>query len=203
VAIARYAEAGGGTIALGLFAASDALQDSTGFDAWALGRQDGRYLLILRRLLLELRPPATRRAIALLAHCAPHPDIFWTKDNWIPEAVERQVQPSFRWSPQEIAHMLTAVDVSDWGRGTLGQCIDVLLYEDPDVRRALRASVGVLLESGASDFAVRAATLALTHADDQPRELATLRRDFPTLDAHEWFADIAASISEADRLSLY
>jgi len=99
--------------------------------------------------------------------------------------------------------MVSAVDVSDWGRGTLGQCVDVLLYEDPNVKLAIRAAVGVLLRDGSPELAVRVATLALIRAKNQAHELAFLRREFPELDEHEWFADIAASIDEAGRLSLY
>ena len=202
-AVSRYAEAGSGAIALHLLARNDALQDSAVFDAWALGRHDARYLLILRRMLMDLRPRALRRAVFLLSHCASHPDIFWTSDNWIPETIEREVQPSFRWSPDEIAHMIAAVDVSDWGRGTLGQCVDVLLYEDPHARLAIRAAVGVLLRDDSVELAVRVATLALTRAKNQSAELALLRAQFPTLDTHEWFADIAAGIEEAGAFSLY
>jgi hypothetical protein len=34
--------------------------------------------------------------------------------------------------------MLRAVDHSDYGRGTLGECLDVLLYEDPNWTCPLR-----------------------------------------------------------------
>ncbi|HEX7190199.1 MAG TPA: hypothetical protein VF381_01400, partial [Thermoanaerobaculia bacterium] len=191
-----------GEIALHLLSPNDALQDSAVFDAWALGRRDARYLLILRRLLLELRPRALGRAIVLLSYCGSHPDVFWTADNWIPPEIERAVRPSFRWSPQEVAHMIAGVDVSDYGRGTLGQCVDVLLHEDPDVRASIRAAVG-LLQRDSLDLAVRAATLALIRVKDQAAELAVLRAQYPTLDTHEWFADIAASVEEAGWLSLY
>ncbi|MBI2348092.1 MAG: DUF4365 domain-containing protein, partial [Deltaproteobacteria bacterium] len=67
-AVAEYAALGGGGVALNLLSASDSLQADAVFDAWALGRHHARYLLVLRRLILELRPSATRRAIAALSH---------------------------------------------------------------------------------------------------------------------------------------
>jgi hypothetical protein len=203
-AVARYMESGSesGDIALHLLSRNDALQDSAVFDAWALGRRDARFLFILRRLLLELRPRALRRAICLLSYCGSHPDVFWTPDNWIQPDIEQAVLPSFRWSPQEVAHMIAAIDVSDYGRGTLGQCLDVLLHEDPSAREALRAAVG-LLQPQSLDLAVRAATLALIRTKNQAAELTILRERYPRLDEHEWFADIAASVEEAGRLSLY
>lgn len=203
-AVARYMESGSvsGSIALHLLSRNDALQDSAVFDAWALGRRDARYLLILRRLLLELRPRALRRAICLLSYCGSHPDVFWTADNWIQPGIEQAVLPSFRWSPQEVAHMIAGIDVSDYGRGTLGQCLDVLLHEDADARTSIHAAVG-LLQGESLDLAVRAATLAIIHVNDQAAELAILREQYPALDTHEWFADIAASVEEAGWLSLY
>jgi hypothetical protein len=103
----------------------------------------------------------------------------------------------------EIAHIVAAMDVSDWGRGTLGQCIDVLLHEDPHVRLSIRAAVGVLLCSSAVELAVRVATLALIRAKDQAAELAILHSQYPALDTNEWLADIAAAVEEVGSLSLY
>lgn len=203
LAVARYAEAGAGGVALNLLSESEAVQLDAVYDAWALGRGDARFLLILRRLLAELSREATRRAIWLLSHCGSHPDILWTSENWIPQHIERAVQLSFRWSAAEIAHMLSAIEVEEWGRGTLGQCLDVLLYEDPNARPALHNAVGVLLAADQATLAVRAATLALVRARDQTNELAALAAAYPTLMSHEWFADIAASIEEQGWLSLY
>jgi len=76
-------------IALHLLSHNDALEDGAVFDAWALGRHYARYhLLILRRLLLDLRPRALLRAICLLSYCGSHPDVFWTPDNRIPPDIE-------------------------------------------------------------------------------------------------------------------
>jgi len=90
-AVSECAAGGRGSIALDLLSPG-ALQAEAVFDAWALGRHDARYLILLRRLILELLPRALRHAIAALAHAAPHPDIFWTKDNWILPEIKRQVQ---------------------------------------------------------------------------------------------------------------
>src|SRR5579872_2953295 len=110
------------------------------FDAWALGRRGARYLILIRRLILQLQVPATRRAIDALSHACSHPDIFWTKNNWIPKSIKEVALPSFRWSPEEIAHMILSIRPDEWGRGTLGQSFDVLMYEDPDVITKLRAA---------------------------------------------------------------
>lgn len=190
-----------------LLSANDRLQDDAVLNAWALGRSDARYLVILRRMLLELRPPyALRRAIFLLSHAGSHPDILWTPQNWIPPEIAKQALPSFTWSPEEIAHMLRAIDGAAWGRGSLGQCFDVLMYEDPMIVAKARGAVGLLLDvahGGDEDTAVRAATIALSHSKDARTELARLVEAFPALEANEWFSEIATLIRDQGWLSLY
>lgn len=201
-AVATYGASNGATTALSLLSRGDSQTEAV-FDAWALGRHDARYLLLLRRLILELQPHATRRAIAALAHIGVHPDIFWTKDNWIGKEIRELVRPSFRWTPEEIAHMIRTIDNSEWGRGTLGQSFDVLMYEDPNAVAKLRSSVGLML--GAGDFVagVRAAMLALSHSRDARQELSLLIEGQPTLLDNEWFREIAATVREFGDFSLY
>jgi len=182
---------------------SEPFQLGAVYDAWALSRSDPKYLLILRRFIMDLLPEPLRRAIWLLSHVGSHPGIFWTKDNWIKPEAERQLLPSFRWSPEEIAHMLRAVDHTDYGRGTLGECLDVLLYEDANIVSKLHTAIKLLLKDPDHTQAVRAATLALTHSRDQRKQLATLVSDHPALMEHVWFQEIGAAVEESGELSLY
>jgi hypothetical protein len=100
--------------------------------------------------------------------------------------------------------MLRAVDHSDYGRGTLGECLDVLLYEDPTIVQKLHMAITMLLKDSDHTQAVRASTLALTHAKDQKIELALLIQDFPALLDHEWFQEIAVVFQESqERFTLY
>jgi hypothetical protein len=107
----------------------DPFQTGAMYDAWALSRSDPKYLLLLRRFVMDLHPEATRRSIWLLSHVGSHPNVLFTKDTWIKPEAEGLLLPSFRWSPEELVHMLRAVDHADYGLGTLGECLDVLLYE--------------------------------------------------------------------------
>ena len=132
VALASYSPAGLGSLTFNLLSPGPRQIDAV-FDAWALGRYDTRYFLVLRRLILDLEPVALVQAIVLLSHAGDHPDILWTKDNWVPQNIQDAIVPSFKWSPEEITQMLKAVDHEDWGRGTRGQCLDVLFYEDRKV----------------------------------------------------------------------
>jgi hypothetical protein len=173
------------------------------FDAWALGRFDARFFLILRRLFLELGQPALLRAIFLLSHAGLHPDIFWRPSNWVPQRVQDAVQPSLRWSPEEMSEMLKAVGHEDWGRGTMGQSLDVLLYEDPKVVAKMELTIGMLLEEDDDLAAARAAILCLTHSKDQPAELERLCERYPALFEHEWFREVAATVRDSGFISMY
>ena len=202
-AVQKYGALSGGTVALNLLSNLEDLQTDAVFDAWALGRHDARYLIVLRRLILDLRPIAVRKAIALLSHATPHPDIFWTKKNWIPQEIEEQVRPTFRWTPQELSHMLRALDSDEWGRGTLGQCLDMLIYEDPDAVTNLHAAVGCLLKVPDLTTAVQAAIVAIAHSRDASQEVSHLIRDYPVLTTHEWFEDVVASVKELGAIDFY
>jgi hypothetical protein len=177
---------------------SDPFQTGAVYDAWALSRSDAKYLLVVRRFLLDPQPKPLQRAIFLLSHVGSHPNILWTKDNWIPPAAEAQLLPTFRWSPEELAHMLRAIDPIDYGYGTLGECLDVLLYEDPHVIAKLHIAI-----DPDTLHAVRAAILALSHSRlDQRRELELLLRDYPALMEHEWFRDCFRCCTGVRRLLL-
>jgi hypothetical protein len=202
-AVRAYGARGATDLVLNLLS-PDPFQTGAMYDAWALSRSDPKYLLLLRRFLLDLHTEATRRSIWLLSHVGSHPNILWTKDNWIKPEAEQLLLPSFRWSPEELAHMLRAVDHSDYGRGTLGECLDVLLYEDVNIVHKLHVAITLLLKDPDHTRAVRAATLCLTHAKNQKQELALLISDYPAMLEHEWFQEIAASLTESsERFTLY
>lgn len=106
-------------------------------------------------------------------------------------------------SPEEIVQMIRAVDPEDWGRGTLGQCVDVLLYEDANLVSKLHIAIDLMLEDFDMTQGVRAATLALTHSPDQRHELSFLVKKHPTLMDDEWFQEVFAAVNESGDLSLY
>jgi hypothetical protein len=157
----------------------------------------------LRRLILELEEVAVRRAIQLLSHAGCHPNIFWTKDNWIPQHIADEVLPSFRWSPAELAHMIRAVPSEDYGFGTLDESLDVLMYEDPDIVLALYPAIGLMLTANDLTAAVRGATLLLSHSREARGDISLLLQQYPMLTDDEWFPDVVARVAEEGRFSLY
>ena len=99
--------------------------------------------------------------------------------------------------------MLRAVGVDDYGSGTLGECLDVLLYEDSNVVAKMHITINLLLKGEHQKQAVRAATLALTHARDQQKEVNHLTQRYPALLESDWFREVAAAVHQGSRLSLY
>ena len=100
--------------------------------------------------------------------------------------------------------MMLAVDYSDWGYHTLGECLDVLFYEDPDVVAKLHIAIKLMLKDADDPmYVVRAATVALSHARDKRKELSSLMQDFPALTDHECFQDISVAVQGSGEYSLY
>jgi hypothetical protein len=202
-AINAYALAGSSLIALNLLSTVHEIQLNAVFDCWGLGRHDARYLQLLRRVIIDLDSGGTRRAIWLLSHLTPHPDIFWTPENWIPESIKSKVRPSFRWSAQEIAHMFRSVGNEELGRGTLGQALHMLLAEDPNFTSSTRGAVDELMRQSELDCAVRALITAVTSAQNPRDELEQVLRSHPQLLESEWMCDIRATLREFGYFSLY
>lgn len=99
--------------------------------------------------------------------------------------------------------MFKVIEVEDWGRGTLGQSLDVLLYEDPHLVPKLHMAIALLIEEGETEQELRAASIALTHSEEQNEEIGKLIAAFTILMDDEIFRDINRMIQEGETLSLY
>jgi hypothetical protein len=136
--------------------------------SFALGFVTPKAMVGVRRMLRHLTDDASIEAIVALSHCTPHPDIFWSEHNRLPESSRRAIAATFRWSTEEILHLVSYIDRDEnsIGRGSLGQCIYMLLYQDPDYARALTKAA----TSSADEqpvLAAWAAYLAVARSDDQ------------------------------------
>jgi hypothetical protein len=151
-----YVQASTSSWSLGLLDADETVQASSVVDAFALGRSDPRALLLLRMCLCHLATKATRLAIHYLSHATPHPDIGWTEANWIPSPVKDKIAASFRWTPEELVHMLEAVEFDEFERGGLGESAFMLLTANERSRGTLRQ-----VACGTADLDVRFTALYL------------------------------------------
>lgn len=99
-------------------------------DTLAIGRFDPNAFLLLGALFHRLPTEVRRTALSTLAMCTEHPDVFWTKSNWIPEAVKSEVRLRASWTVTDLEALLGMVDEDGIGRGTVGQHVFHLLALD-------------------------------------------------------------------------
>ena len=164
-------------------------------DCFAVARTDERALELLRRSLMSLEGEPLRCAIVTLSHVAAHPDIAWSQDNWLPEVIQRRVQETFRWSAQEIVHLLRCTedsvrhDDSVWRRGDLGQCLWHMLAEDDRLADIAVEAIALALSDNDIDSAFRALTLAQASSSDPGETVQWCVSEFPGLARHHLLAE--------------
>lgn len=127
---------GGNRLVASLFDLCDEAEErqmSGILDCFALGRSDARVLILLRYLLGLLSDGPLKAAIYALSHVTPHPDILWSKSNWVPEDICTKVRRHLRWSRDEIIRFFGEVSWGEWQRGDVGEDLYMLLDCDPKV----------------------------------------------------------------------
>lgn len=155
-------------------------QVAAAWQSLILGFRSAHALIALRRVLVSLDPIARADAVESLAHCTPHPDIFWTKDSLLPIAIREEVCATFRWSLEELAALIEVIDENGIDRGSIGQSVYMLIFEDPGCAALLlRGAVELLVLD--EELAGWAAYLAVAHAEDQQAEWNLLLSLEPSL----------------------
>lgn len=207
---------------LDLTSADSSLLQSALFDCLALGRHDPRYLTLVRRYLPFIEDQKSfYMAISLLAHATAHPNILWHPGNYIPEAVANEICRSFRWTPSDIAMLLSRLCLPEagmWSYGSIGHTLYMLLRED----KSLRWSIDQLLTEAfrEQDLTWRSCwvkgppfgpewvrtdretvilpslTLALELAPDPKERLDELTERLPSIKKIEWFTEVSESVAE-------
>lgn len=203
-AVGSYRQSPSDSLFLNLLSVSPQRQAQALTDAWALSRRDARYLLLCRRSMLELSRPATRWLLWRLSHVAGNPDIFYVHETWLPTATQARLRESFRWSVAELVHAFAAIDPhEEWGRGTLGQCLDTLLLADGNFPSQLPAVTQALLGLGNLEAAIRATAVALGHTADPLDLLRAQLERFVALRDSEWLKELLMALREHNHFSLY
>jgi hypothetical protein len=188
---------------LGLFDADDERRCHAVFDCWTVWRSDARAFHLLRRALPSLRGKGLLNAIVILSHLTPHPDILWHANNWVPPEIEEEVQPTFRWSHEEVCDLVCAVEDCGWERGSIGQCLWMLLIQDPDLKRSTLPAIGLAVARDELEAAFR---LLLVHQYLAKDALAATRKalvQHPALATHELANELLVQIAESGRVSLW
>lgn len=138
------------------------------WQCFALGFQSPNGLIALRRLFLSLHSVAAREAIFALSHCIYHPDIFYTPNNLLPSETRSTVAATMRWNTSETCSLLGLIDENGIARGSIGQCIVLLILEDVDHMKLLRE---VAIKQDVTDTSGWAAYMVVASVDEQQQPL--------------------------------
>lgn len=191
-----------------LLDADDEVRRHGVFNCWTLGRHDARPLVLLRHLLSSLANRSLLDAIQVLAHATAHPDIFWTKQNWISPNVEREVRASFRWSSDELFDLVNAVETMDasgvdWQRGGVGQSLWSIMVVDPGLCANLPAGIRAAVEAGRIQAAVRLVICYQYLTDDPVTDVDRIMRAHPALAEDEMAGWVVEELRERGRFNVY
>lgn len=102
-------------------------------ETFAMGRHDPTAFLLLASLIHRLPKEARRNAIGTLAMTTSHPDVFWTRDNWIPDEVSRAIRQCISWTDLDVSALLAEIDEDGIQRGSFGQTVYHVLALDRDL----------------------------------------------------------------------
>ena len=155
-----------------------------------------------------MRRPLLIDGINVLAHATPHPDIFWTKQNWISPLVEKHVQASFRWSPDELTELVHGVESmdeggADWQRGGVGQSLWSIMVVDPDLCAKLPAAIRIAVDAGKIQAAVRLLVCYQYLAESPVADVDVVMRAHPALAEDEMAGWIVEELRERGRFDVY
>lgn len=178
------------------------------FNCWTLGRRDPRPLILLRRMLPGMEGRSLLDGINVLAHATPHPDIFWTKNNWISPAVEDEVRTALRWSVDELASLVHALETMDeggvdWQRGGTGQSLWSIMVVDPDLCEKLPMAVRTCVEADQLQAALRLLICWQYLAEDPVTVVEAAMKEHPALAEEEMAGYLVEQVREWGRLDVY
>ena len=171
------------------------------YECFALGRHDPGALIALRYVLRTLRGESLQLAINLLSHVTPHPDILWTKHNWLPESVKSAVRAHLTWSPDEVALLMGGVPFELWERGEPGQSLFMLLSMDNDFVAKLEKAVSICMDAGDAETAVSIAVVLA--ALDPPGAFARTLDAYPALRSESLVGEVLLTIRDHGHVSLF
>jgi len=173
-------------------------------DCLVSGRSDPRAFTLLRHLLATLDCKEFRRAVWILSHAGDHPNIFWTKDNTVPHHVEVEIRKSYRWTHAEIVRLLTDVTFEEWHRGNLGECVYVLLLEDPQIKAKMERVAIEAVRNGDEEVAWAAFYLTLYWSKRKAREkVRQLTTDEPAFNNLEMMDELRMLLEKYSYVTLF
>lgn len=172
-------------------------------DSFAVGRNDARPLVLVAALLGRFPREVLPLAVHVLSMATRHPDVFWTKQNWISSAVKTAVAAECHWTTDDVALLLSLVAEDEAGvqRGSFGQSIYHVLELDTSLDKRLQA----VLTDVHRDLDARrwAAVILLYRQDDAQEMLAALEHSAPDLWDDAWLIEVREMVEGLGHFSLF
>lgn len=159
-----------GASLLQLCSDSEKVQLSALYDCLGAGRSEPGFLILLRYLIGLLSDLPLKCAVSVLAHATPHPDILWSRHNWISDHVQSLLKPYFCWTHDEICRLFAAFDWTEWERGNCGQDLYMLLTQDSQIEQKMERVAVDFLQRDDDEHAFGALYLVIYWAGEQGRE---------------------------------
>jgi hypothetical protein len=177
-------------------------------NCWTLGRHDPRPLVLLRHVLPSLEGRSFLAALNVLAHATSHPDIFWTRQNWISPPVEEAVKQSFHWSADEVLRLVDRFETideggADWHRGGSGQNLWSILVADRQLRDVLPRAIREAVETGCERAAARILIWFQYLAREPQQDVEQLLSAIPGLLAIEEVGWVVEEVRRSGRFEVF
>lgn len=173
------------------------------WQCFGMGFQSPNALIALRRSMFALTEPVARASVVALSHCTPHPDIYWTDRNSLPKETRTAVSQELRWSSSEALALIKLLgDEWTFDRGTFGQCVYMVLVEDPGVEGTMY-EVAVRTAPYDLQSAQLAALVAINRSLDPPVLWQHLRASQPLLKHGSLGREIEATLQDFGWIELW
>ncbi len=193
-----------GASLLQLCSKSEEVQISALYDCFGAGRSEPRFLILLRYLLGLLSDDPLRCAVGVLAHATPHPDIMWSRRNWISDEVQSQVKPHLNWTVDEICRLFVLFDWTEWERGSAGQDLYMILRQDPQIEQKMEAVAIRLLTENRDEHAFGALYLVIYWAGEAgPEKYQKLVSQYPEFRSLTLCSELEQILREVGHVGLF
>jgi hypothetical protein len=170
-----------------------------------IGREDGRVLVLLRRLLFSLDRAAQEFAVWQLGRAIPHSDMLHTSETMVSPKARALLRSSLTWTTDEACKLLGFID-NEGGldRGTIGQTVLYLLLEDPDHDNLVKHAAIRAARTGENDIAAWALIISVYLAGEEGRRrLDQVLVEAPELRANWATSQLIESLDEHGFVALF
>lgn len=192
------------TLSARLLSSDSETQELAAAEVWPLARHSPHAPLLLRRLLLELSPPATLNAIWVISLVIGHFDALYRTTDWVPAEVSERLRSSLRFSADELVHLYSGIDNEQWGRGEVGQALDVIVMKARGLTEdAVIEASKQLLSQGDGNCAARLIRVFAWQQGDGEQLIERLVQAVPGIENGDMMRYWLKAIANGEAFELY